>query len=300
MRVGCCGHGLPPRRTLAIVNIGRSEARWSREPLEALSVRRWLAHYPPAPGEKPWPEPRLLATTGSTNTELAAVLAGGRVPEGTCVVAEHQSAGKGRQGRVWESPAGAGLWLSVVIDIAAVAPVHRGLLPLAAGLAIADALSEITGLEVMLKWPNDIVIDGLAREGSPGPRKLGGVLIEAADQAIVGCGVNVSGAVTELPTPQATSLFLEGSPPVDRGRLLAAELSHLRRRVTQWRAGLGLIGDYRERCLSLGHSVQVMLPGGEILVGVATAISPDGQLVVTDSQGNTRSVAAGDVIHATI
>ncbi len=282
------------------MNIGRSEARWSREPLEALSVRRWLAHYPPAPGEKPWPEPRLLATTGSTNTELAAVLAGGRVPEGTCVVAEHQSAGKGRQGRVWESPAGAGLWLSVVIDIAAVAPVHRGLLPLAAGLAIADALSEITGLEVMLKWPNDIVIDGLAREGSPGPRKLGGVLIEAADQAIVGCGVNVSGAVTELPTPQATSLFLEGSPPVDRGRLLAAELSHLRRRVTQWRAGLGLIGDYRERCLSLGHSVQVMLPGGEILVGVATAISPDGQLVVTDSQGNTRSVAAGDVIHATI
>ena len=280
--------------------MGRSEARWSREPLEALSVRRWLAHYPPAPGEKPWPEPRLLATTGSTNTELAAVLAGGRVPEGTCVVAEHQSAGKGRQGRVWESPAGAGLWLSVVIDIAAVAPVHRGLLPLAAGLAIADALSEITGLEVMLKWPNDIVIDGLAREGSPGPRKLGGVLIEAADQAIVGCGVNVSGAVTELPTPQATSLFLEGSPPVDRGRLLAAELSHLRRRVTQWRAGLGLIGDYRERCLSLGHSVQVMLPGGEILVGVATAISPDGQLVVTDSQGNTRSVAAGDVIHATI
>ena len=282
------------------MNIGRSEARWSREPLEALSVRRWLAHYPPAPGEKPWPEPRLLATTGSTNTELAAVLAGGRVPEGTCVVAEHQSAGKGRQGRVWESPAGAGLWLSVVIDIAAVAPVHRGLLPLAAGLAIADALSEITGLEVMLKWPNDIVIDGLAREGSPGPRKLGGVLIEAADQAIVGCGVNVSGAVTELPTPQATSLFLEGSPPVDRGRLLAAELSHLRRRVTQWRAGLGLIGDYRERCLSLGHSVQVMLPGGEILVGVATAISPDGQLVVTDSQGNSRSVAAGDVIHATI
>ncbi|MCX6424376.1 MAG: biotin--[acetyl-CoA-carboxylase] ligase, partial [Actinobacteria bacterium] len=267
---------------------------------EAVSVRRWLAHYPPAPGAQPWPEPRLLATTGSTNTELAAVLAGGPVPEGTCVVAEHQSAGKGRQGRVWESPSGAGLWLSVVIDIAAVAPVHRGLLPLAAGLAIADALSEITGLEVMLKWPNDIVIDGPARDGSPGPRKLGGVLIEAADQAIVGCGVNVSGAVTELPTPQATSLFLEGAPPVDRGRLLAAELSHLRRRVTQWRAGLGLFGDYRERCLSLGRSVQVLLPGGEVLVGVATAISPDGQLVVTDSQGNTRSVAAGDVIHATI
>jgi BirA family transcriptional regulator, biotin operon repressor / biotin---[acetyl-CoA-carboxylase] ligase len=112
--------------------------------------------------------------------------------------------------------------------------------------------------------------------------------------------------VNELPTPQATSLFLEGAPPVDRAQLLAAELSHLRHRVTQWRAGvgligdLGLIGDYRERCLSLGRSVQVLLPGGEVLVGVATAISPDGQLVVTDSQGNTRSVAAGDVIHATI
>lgn len=286
--------------------MGRSEARWSREPLAAPSVRRWLAHYPPPTGAQPWPEPRLLATTGSTNTELAAVLAGGPLPEGTCVVAEHQSAGKGRQGRVWESPAGAGLWLSVVIDIAAVAPVHRGLLPLAAGLAIADALSEVTGLEVMLKWPNDIVIDGPARDGSAGPRKLGGLLVEAAERAVVGCGINVSGAVNEVPTPQATSLFLEGAPPVDRARLLAAELSHLRHRVTQWRAGvgliddLGLIGDYRERCLSLGRSVQVLLPGGEVLVGVATAISPDGQLVVTDSQGNTRSVAAGDVIHATI
>ncbi len=247
-----------------------------------------------------------MATTGSTNTELAAVLAGGPVPEGTCVVSEHQSAGKGRQGRVWESPAGAGLWLSVVIDITAVAPVHRGLLPLAAGLAVADALSEVTGLEVMLKWPNDIVIDGPARDGLVGPRKLGGLLVEAAERAVVGCGINVSGAVNELPTPQATSLFLEGAPPVDRAQLLAAELSHLRHRVTQWRAGvgligdLGLIGDYRERCLSLGRSVQVLLPGGEVLVGVATAISPDGQLVVTDSQGNTRSVAAGDVIHATI
>ncbi|CAB4833668.1 unannotated protein [freshwater metagenome] len=280
--------------------MGRSEARWSREPLEAVSVRRWLAHYSPAPGAQPWPEPRLLATTGSTNTELAAALAWGPVPEGTCVVSEHQSAGKGRQGRVWESPAGAGLWLSVVIDIAAVAPVHRGLLPLAAGLAVADALSEVTGLEVMLKWPNDIVIDGPARDGSAGPRKLGGLLVEAAERAVVGCGINVSGAVTELPTPQATSLFLEGAPPVDRARLLAAGLSHLRHRVAQWRTNSGLIEDYRERCLSLGRSVQVLLPGGEVLVGVATAISPDGQLVVTDSQGNSRSVAAGDVIHATI
>ncbi|PHX60314.1 MAG: biotin--[acetyl-CoA-carboxylase] ligase [Actinobacteria bacterium] len=300
VRVGCCGHGFPPRRTLAIVKMSRSAERWSREPLDAVSVIRWLAHYPSGTDGAPWPVPRLLATTGSTNAELAVVLAAGPVPEGTCVVAEHQSAGKGRQGRVWESPAGAGLWLSVVIDIAAVAPARRGLLPLAAGLALADALIEVTGLEVMLKWPNDIVIDGPARDGLVGPRKLGGLLVEAAERAVVGCGINVSGAVNELPTPQATSLFLEGAPPVDRGRLLAAELSHLRHRVTQWRAGLGLIGDYRERCLSLGRSVQVLLPGGEVLVGVATAISPDGQLVVTDSKGNSRSVAAGDVIHATI
>ena len=280
--------------------MGRAAARWSREPLEAESVKRWLAQYPSGTVGTPWPEPELLDTTGSTNTHLAAVLAGGRVPEGTCVVAEHQSAGKGRQGRVWESPAGAGLWLSVVIDIASVPPARRGLLPLAAGLAVTDALIEVTGLDVRLKWPNDIVIDGLARDGSPGPRKLGGVLIEAADQAIVGCGVNVSGAVAELPTPQATSLLIEGAPPLDRGRLLAAELGHLGARVAQWRADAGLIEDYRERCLSLGRSVQVLLPGGEVLAGVATAISPDGQLVVNDSQGNTRSVAAGDVIHATI
>ena len=241
-----------------------------------------------------------MATTPSTNIELAALLATGWQPEGTCVVAEHQSAGKGRQGRGWESPAGAGLWLSVVINIAEVAPAHRGLLPLAAGLAASDALSEATGLAVLLKWPNDLVIDGPARGGAPGPRKLGGLLVAAGSQAIVGCGINVGAQVDELPTPAATSLALEGATEVDRGQLLAAVLWHLRRRVDQWRTGVGLIDDYRERCLSLGRQVEVTLPGGEVLVAVATGVSADGQLVVDDLQGNIRSVAAGDVIHATI
>ncbi len=267
-------------------------------------MREWLARYraeyPPAAGAATWPQPRLLATTGSTNTELADLLATGPLPEGTCVVAEHQSAGKGRQGRGWASPAGAGLWLSVVIDIAAVAPARRGLLPLAAGLAASDALTEVTGLAVLLKWPNDLVIDGPAPGGAPGPGKLGGLLVEAGPQAIVGCGINVSARVDELPTAGATSLALEGANEVDRGQLLAAVLCHLRRRVDQWRTGAGLIDDYRERCLSLGRQVVVSMPGGEILAGVATAVGADGQLGVTDSQGNTRSVAAGDVIHATI
>lgn len=284
--------------------------RWSREPLDAVSVQHWLANYPPADGLAPWPAPILLATTGSTNTELAALVAAGQVPEGTCVVAEHQSAGKGREGRTWESAAGLGLWLSVVIDIAPVAPVDRGWLPLAAGLAIADALTEVTGLPVSVKWPNDIVIDGPGRDRPgldgpgldkpTGPRKLGGILIEAGDRAIVGCGINISAEAHELPTAQATSLFLEGARPIDRAQILAAELSHLRRRVTQWRSGIGLGAAYRERCLSLGREVRVSMPSGEILVGVATAIGPDGRLVVTDQQGIDRSVAAGDVVHATI
>ena len=282
------------------MNVGRFGERSSRAPLDAVAVRRWLAHYPPPAGAGWWPEPQLLATTPSTNIELAALLATGPVPEGTCLVAEHQSAGKGRQGRGWESPAGAGLWLSVVIDIAAVAPAQRGLLPLAAGLGVADALTEVTGLGVELKWPNDLVIDGPARDGAPGPRKLGGILVEAGQQAILGCGINVSAQVAELPTASATSLALEGAPKVDRGQLLAAALSHLRRRVDQWRIGVGLIDDYRARCLSLGRQVVVSMPGGAVLAGVATEVGADGQLVVTDSQGNSRSVAAGDVIHATI
>ena len=280
--------------------MSRSAERWSRAPLDAVSVRSWLSRYQPAAGAPTWPEPLLLATAGSTNTELANLLAAGPLPEGTCIVAEHQSAGKGRQGRVWASPAGAGLWFSVVIDIAAVAPARRGLLPLAAGLGVSDALTEVTGLGVLLKWPNDLVIDGPALGGTPGPRKLGGLLVEAGEQAIVGCGINVSADAGELPTPGATSLFLSGAPQVDRGQLLVAALSHLGRRVDQWRTGAGLIDDYRARCLSLGRRVQVKLPSGEELVGVATGVSADGQLVVTDSQGNTRSVAAGDVIHATI
>ena len=274
--------------------------RSSRAPLDAVAVREWLARYPPPAGASWWPQPRLLATTPSTNTELAALLATGRAPEGTCVVAEHQSAGKGRQGRGWASPAGAGLWLSVVIDMAAVVPAQRGLLPLAAGLGVADALTEVTGLAVLLKWPNDLVMDGPGQGGAPGPRKLGGLLVEAGDQGILGCGINVSAQLAELPTASATSLALEGATEVDRGQLLAAVLWHLRRRVDQWRCGKGLIDDYRGRCLSLGRQVVVSMPGGEVLAGLATEVGADGQLGVTDSQGNTRSVAAGDVIHATI
>ena len=302
----------------------------SRAPLEPEVVNRFLRQMQGAdvgapssepsrePWREPWPEPWLLVSVGSTNHELGVRAGLESLPEGSCLVAEHQFAGRGRLGRAWESPNGAGLWVSVLVDIEQIPVARLGWLPLVAGLAISGAIGEVTGIDVRLKWPNDLVIDGLARDESPGPRKIGGILVETTGQgnrqAIVGFGVNVSLRPEELPTAQATSILTEKGSCLDRAHLLAAELTHLHRRLAQWRNEISTANtsitsvipttsirdDYQARCLSLGRQVRVALPGGEEIVGIATEISPDGLLGVTDGEEIVRFVAAGDVIHARI
>lgn len=267
----------------------------SRLPLSAADIADLLR----AAGSR-WPAPVVVTQTGSTNDDVVErALAG--APEGTCVVAEEQTHGRGRLDRVWVSPPGAGLWMSVLVRGGDQPKERWGLLSLAAGLAAVDALADACGLRADLKWPNDIVVVAAACGANVGYRKLGGVLsqVDGGDAIVVGIGLNVSLTGSELPVPEATSVFAEGGDP-DRSALLVALLGHLATRLDQWRnADPALLADYRAACRTIGRLVDVSMPDGSQLSGIVSGIDEGGHLLVTDGESTTR-VTAGDVVHASI
>jgi BirA family biotin operon repressor/biotin-[acetyl-CoA-carboxylase] ligase len=160
------------------------------------------------PGSRLLTAVRVVARTGSTNADLLAAARAGTAA-GTVLVAEEQTAGRGRLDRSWHSQPGAALTFSVLLRPAAIPPSARGWLPLLTGVAVAAALRAQTGLDVSLKWPNDVLVSG-AEPGMAG--KLAGILAEqAGDAIVVGIGLNVSARRDELPAPQATSLLLAGA-----------------------------------------------------------------------------------------
>jgi BirA family biotin operon repressor/biotin-[acetyl-CoA-carboxylase] ligase len=240
-----------------------------------------------------WPEPIYVATTGSTNADVLALARQGAC-EGTMVVADEQTAGRGRLNRSWDSAAAAGLWCSVLAR-----PEQRlGLIPLVTAIAAARALQS-RGVECMVKWPNDLVVDRKAHDGSPGPRKIGGILSEVdGDAVVIGIGINLTHAVADLPVPRATSVLLEGAPP-DRELLVAALREELRWGFAALAAGRDVVAAYRVECLTVGREVIVDLPDGTVVSGTAARVLDDGRLEI-DSSGDLHVIAAGDVIHATI
>lgn len=242
------------------------------------------------------PVPTILETTESTNNDVARLAAAGAA-EGSCIVAEHQSAGRGRQARTWVSPPSAGLWMSVLVRPGDMPRDTWTWLPLIAGLSACDAVRETSGVQASLKWPNDLVVV----QGSQSPRKLAGVLSEAIDDhsVVLGIGINVSLTKDELPIPTATSLLLEGGS-VNREELLASVLVHLAHRLGQWRVSdHSLVSDYRAACVTIGRKVEVTLPDQVVLAGIVVDVDDQGHLVVDDG-ADTVIVTAGDVIHATI
>ncbi len=244
----------------------------------------------------PWPAPVVLPTTGSTNDDVAALAAGG-APEGTSVTAEEQTAGRGRLDRVWSSPAGAGLWTSVLVRAGGQPKGRWGLLPLVAGLAAVEALDTAAGVAAALKWPNDVVVTSPAGD----LRKLGGILCQTVgdDGVIIGMGLNVSLSATELPVPTATSVLVEGGR-LDRAAILVGLLSALRARLQQWRADDPvLLADYRRACVTVGRQVDVAMPDGSRLAGHVVDVDDSGHLLVDDGAAVVR-VAAGDVVHASL
>jgi BirA family biotin operon repressor/biotin-[acetyl-CoA-carboxylase] ligase len=243
-------------------------------------------------------------TLGSTN-DVAARLASGGAPEGTTVVAEAQTSGRGRLGRTWFSPQGAGLYVSVVIrpDVggragiggtALAGPGLPAVLTLASGVALAEAVRETTGLQAEIKWPNDLVFER---------RKLAGILAEASasgselDYVILGFGVNVR-PVAYPPdvARRATSIEAELGRPVDRGLLLASALERLS--ACRDAVRTGQVADVLERWRRLspsaaGARVEWRASGGTV-TGRTAGLDADGALLV-ERGGRIERVVAGEV-----
>lgn len=215
----------------------------------------------------------VLDSTTSTNGVVAERARAGEAA-GLCLVAEHQTAGRGRLDRTWLSPPRAGLTFSVLLRPAMP---ELGWVPLLAGLAVVRALREQAELDAVLKWPNDVLV---------GDRKLAGLLAQAIDGAVVvGIGLNVTTHRDELPDERATSLALEGAATTDRDTVLRAVLRAMSFTEPDRDA-------YRASCATLGRQVQVHLPGGEVVTGLAEDVDEHGRLVVDGTP-----YAAGDVVH---
>lgn len=234
----------------------------------------------------PWPAPIVIRSTSTTMADVERLAASG-AQEGTTVIAEEQTAGRGRHGREWASRPFAGLWLSLLVRPHAVTPDHLGWLTLAVGVGVARGIGEATGLDLGLKWPNDVICES---------GKVGGILAERlVDGAVViGMGINVDQADDELPDG-ATSLRLIGST-TDRARVLVCVLGAVAAAYRDWRAEEDMSAAYRALCRTLGSRVRVTLPDGP-LVGRAVDIDASGHLMVVDHGGAIHVVAAGDVIH---
>ena len=229
----------------------------------------------------------VLQEAPSTNA-LVTELARGGAPEWRVVVTEHQTAGRGRLGRAWETPARSALTFSTLLRPAAPAA-EWPWLPLLAGLAVAEAL-HAHDVPAGLKWPNDVLVAG---------RKTAGILVErvetpAGPAAVLGIGLNVTTTADELPVATATSILLATGRSPDRTALLETLLARLRDHYQAWSAGGGAAvrPAYVDACVTLGQQVRVTLPAGEELAGAATDVDAGGRLVV----GGT-AVSAGDVVH---
>ena len=249
--------------------------------------------------------------TGSTNTDLMQAT---NVADGTVLLADEQLSGKGRLGRSWTAPAGSQVIFSVLLLPESLE--HLGTLPLAAGLAVTDSIEG-----TVLKWPNDVHIDGnklcgiLAEAGPVGQafkaapkteltkvevgkaevnkaevnKAVGGAAPSA--RVVVGMGINVTLTREDLPIEKATSLELEGRD-TDRTELAITVLKNLRRRIVQWEnQDPQLLRDYRAVCSSLGQEVRLETPSGDV-TGHVDGIGEDGRIMVAGEY-----YSAGDVTH---
>ncbi|OXY98364.1 biotin--[acetyl-CoA-carboxylase] ligase [Streptomyces diastatochromogenes] len=274
------------------------DSRWSdldRPPLNAAALRRALVREGGL-----WSELDVVQRTGSTNSDLVARAVAGKAGEGAVLIAEEQTAGRGRLERQWTAPARSGLFFSVLLRPAEV-PVDRwGWLPLLTGVAVATGLSKAAGVDTALKWPNDLLVTVGGEE-----RKAGGILAERAgtDGVVIGVGINVTLREAELPVPQAGSLALANAVSTDRDTLLRGVLRALEDWYGRWRAAggdpvaSGLQETYAAGCATLGRKVRAELPGDRTVVGEAVAIDGDGRLVIATEAGVQEPVGAGDVVH---
>lgn len=234
-----------------------------------------------------------LDKVDSTNTR-AKQLAEAGAPDGTVVVAETQSAAKGRRGRSWMAPAGTGVWFSLLLR-PQIEPEHASMMTLVAAMAVEKGIRETTGLAGSIKWPNDVVVEG---------RKVCGILTEMSadmdcvNHVVVGIGINAN--IRDFPEElkdKATSLFLVSGQVVKRAKLLNAVLlawEEYYGRYLQTEDLSLLAEEYNEKLAGLHGMVQVLAPKGTY-AGISRGISHKGELLVEREDGTVTEVMSGEV-----
>lgn len=242
----------------------------------------------------------VVESVPSTNTALAAAARAGAADR-TVLIAEHQTAGRGRVGRSWVAPARSGLALSVLLRPCDVPQARWGWLPLLAGVALCRTVTALGAVPATLKWPNDLLL-------GTGRSKAAGILAEVVPgpAVVLGIGLNVTLRADELPVAQVpsqvTSLAVEQAACTDRDRLLRALLRALDREMLAWCGhrgdpdASGLREAYQHCCATLGEQVRVELPGQPTLTGTAVDLDAQGRLVLC-SGGQRHVLSAGDVTH---
>ncbi|CAM3057987.1 biotin--[acetyl-CoA-carboxylase] ligase [Tsukamurella hominis] len=247
-----------------------------------------------------WHEVSVVPSTGSTNADLADGVRAGDEP-GRVLIADVQTAGRGRHQRPWSAPSGTQLSISVTVAVPAAAAPRAGWLSLVTGVAAVAAVREVTGLSAGLKWPNDVLL-----EAEPGARggKTAGILSELATApggnlvAVIGTGLNTTLAAADVPVETATSLQLAGAEDPDRTALAIAYLRHLDAGLTAWTDDPAAArAEYLAACVTVGQEVTVSLPADEVLRGTAVDVDAEGRIVVQDAAGKRHVLSAGDVTH---
>ncbi|MDU5140609.1 MAG: biotin--[acetyl-CoA-carboxylase] ligase [Paenibacillus dendritiformis] len=237
---------------------------------------------------------RILEKTESTQNEAAAWAKEG-VPEGAVVLAEEQTGGRGRQGHVWHSPAGKGVWMSIVLRPRIPLP-YTPHLTLLSAVAMFRAMKKLTSAPLGIKWPNDILADG---------KKVAGILLESAAEderllyVIAGIGISVNLEAADFPEElqdRATSLKIVTGQEIDRASLVAACLQELEQLYRLYEEeGFGPIRTLWEaQSITLGRRMTVETPQGP-LEGVAVGLDESGALLLRDKTGAVQKVFSGDV-----
>jgi len=224
----------------------------------------------------------VVELTASTQSDLVACVRAGDARAGDVIVAEFQSAGRGRLTRTFDAPKSSALLFSLYIE-----PQRNrddwGWIPLIAGVSVAQILSQFNA---QVKWPNDILINN---------KKVAGLITEViGDGVVIGIGINVAMQPSELPVPTATSIFIEGGQSLTRNQLLPDLLKIFETNFMNWDCGSDEIkATYSQMSATIGRKVRVEYPDGQIESAIAASISARGELVLDTGA----HVQAADIVH---
>jgi BirA family transcriptional regulator, biotin operon repressor / biotin---[acetyl-CoA-carboxylase] ligase len=245
-----------------------------RAPLDQSQIAATLSHY--------W-RVSVVDLTTSTQSDLAEKINAGDAHSGDVIVADFQSAGRGRLDRTFSAPVSTALLFSLYLTPQR-SRTEWGFLPLLAGISVAETLNTVNA-GISIKWPNDLLIN---------EKKVGGIISTIhGDGVIIGVGINISMSVQELPVENATSLGLAGVVLLDRNLLLSKILNSFETDFMRWDLGESFMDRYLDLSATIMRNVRIELPGGREILAKAISIDEQGQLNLDDGQ----IVSVGDVIH---